>query len=389
MQSSEPPQPLSGPPRDPMERRRIARRRAHLLEIEPTALRPACKGRGARANPAGRFEPTRLEPDLETDCEPLAPDPPQTLAIPDPSRSALSFNQSPDIPFDATLNPYRGCEHGCAYCYARPTHEYLGYSAGLDFETRILVKERAPELLRRELGRPRWRPQVVGLAGVTDAYQPLERKRQLTRRCLEVFLEFRNPVSIVTKNALVVRDLDLLRELHAFEAVCVSLSLTTLDGRLQRALEPRASAPHERLRAVERLAEAGIPVGVSIAPIIPGLTDAETPALLASAAAAGARFASYVVLRLPHGLRELFDDWLLTHRPLRREKVLQRVEALRGGRLNDARFGSRLRGEGVFAEQIGGLFELIARRHGLERRFPTLSTAHFRRPGGQQLDLGL
>jgi DNA repair photolyase len=311
------------------------------------------------------------------------------VAIPDPSRTALSSNTSPDIPFDASLNPYRGCEHGCAYCYARPTHEYLGYSAGLDFETKILVKERAPELLRRELAAPRWTPQVVALSGVTDAYQPLERRLRLTRRCLEVFLEFRNPVAIVTKNALVARDLDLLRELHGFDAVSVTISLTTLDGRLQRALDPRASAPQESLRAIERLAEAGVPVGVSIAPIIPGLTDAETPALLAAAASAGAGHASYIVLRLPHGLRELFDDWLLTHRPLRREKVLQRLEAVRGGRLNDARFGSRLRGEGHFAAQIGGLFSLIARRHGLDRAAPTLSTAHFRRPGGTQLDLAL
>jgi DNA repair photolyase len=379
----------------------VATRRNRLQEIEPIALQPARKGRGARANPTGRFERARIEPELEALAdlsnlsdlegeEALAPSQ-RTQAIPDPSRTALTFNKSPDIPFDASLNPYRGCEHGCAYCYARPTHEYLGYSAGLDFETKILVKEKAPEILRRELSAPRWKPQVVALSGVTDAYQPLERKLEITRRCIKVFAEFRNPISIITKNALVTRDIDLFKQLNEVQAISVNLSLTTLDGPLQRALEPRASAPHERLRAVECLAEAGIPVGVNIAPIIPGLTDAETPALLAAAASAGAQYAGHIVLRLPHGLRDLFDDWLLTHRPMRREKVLHRLESLRGGRgggqLNDPRFGTRMRGEGRFAEQISGLFELMARKHGLDRPHPPLLTDAFRRPGGTQLSL--
>jgi DNA repair photolyase len=385
-------------------------RRARLLEIEPSAFRPTRKGRGARTNPTGRFERARIEPDLEAEQdlplqphEPHAP-PPRTQAIPDPSRTAITFNKSPDIPFDASLNPYRGCEHGCAYCYARPTHEYLGYSAGLDFETKILVKERAPELLRRELAAPRWTPQVVALSGVTDAYQPMEKRLQLTRRCVEVFTDFRNPITIITKSALVARDIDLFRELAEHNAISVSLSITTLDGELQRALEPRASAPHERLRAVERLADAGIPTGVIVAPIIPGLTDAETPAILAAAASAGAKRAGHIVLRLPHGLRDLFDDWLLNHRPMRRKKVLSRLESLRGGRptggrsgrrgeeggevqLNDPRFGTRMRGEGHFAEQIAGVFELMARKHGLDGPEPLLSTASFRRPGGTQLGL--
>jgi len=381
-------------------------RRAALQESEPLGLRPARKGRGARANPTGRFERARIEPDLEALADWLSGDDPagisdpadpregadrrpSTQAIPDPSRTALTTNDSPDIPFDTSLNPYRGCEHGCAYCYARPTHEYLGYSAGLDFETKILVKERAPELLRKELSAPRWKPQVVALSGVTDAYQPLERKLEITRRCVEVFAEFLNPISIVTKNALVTRDLDLFRPLAEVNAVSVDVSITTLDARLQRALEPRASAPHERLRAVEKLAKAGIPVGVNVAPIIPGLTDAETPALLQAAANAGARRAGHIVLRLPHGLRELFDDWLLTHRPMRREKVLHRLESLRGGRLNDPRFGTRLRGEGRFAEQIGGLFDVMKRRYGLDQPAPALSAAAFRKPGGTQLDLAL
>lgn len=396
-------------------------RRARLRELEPRALRPARKGRGARANPTGRFERARVEPDLDALADDQSADPfdefgpesghgsspapeapdaksksaPQlkstrpTQAIPDPSRTALTFNKSPDIPFDASLNPYRGCEHGCSYCYARPTHEYLGYSAGLDFETKILVKERAPELLRKELAASRWKPQVVAISGVTDAYQPMERQLQLTRRCIEVFTEFRNPITVMTKNALVARDIDIFRELADHQAISVCLSITTLDNELQRVLEPRASAPHERLRAIERLAEAGIPTSVMVAPIIPGLTDAETPAILAAAASAGAQRAGHIVLRLPHGLRDLFDDWLLEHRPLRRKKVLSRLESLRGGQLNDARFGSRMRGEGRFAEQISGLFELMAKKQGLDRPHPPLSVESFRRPGGTQLSLGL
>ncbi|MEZ4278364.1 MAG: PA0069 family radical SAM protein [Myxococcota bacterium] len=351
------------------------------------------KGRGAGSNPTGRFERYQLEIDLEARAEAEATDGPaparRTQYLPDPSRTALTFNRSPDIPFDASLNPYRGCEHGCAYCYARPTHEYLGYSAGLDFETKILVKERAPELLRRELAAARWVPQVVALSGVTDAYQPIERRLELTRRCIEVFAEFRNPITIVTKNALVVRDIDLFRPLAADGAISVSLSLTTLDAALQRSLEPRASSIQERLRAIEALARAGVPVGAILGPVIPGLTDHEIPSLLEAAKNAGAGHASYVVLRLPHGLKTLFADWLATHQPLRREKVLHRLESLRDGRLNDPRFGSRMKGEGHFADQIGASFRIWARRHGLDRPSPTLSAAAFRRPGGRQLELGL
>jgi DNA repair photolyase len=340
-----------------------------------------------RGDPPG--QPDRDAAAIPCERAPSTPPRPKTTTIIDPSRKAIVFNQSPDIPFDASLNPYRGCEHGCAYCYARPTHEYLGYSAGLDFETRILVKERAPELLRRELAAPGWKPQVVSISGVTDAYQPLERRLELTRRCIEVFAEVRNPIRIITKNALVTRDIDLLERLAEVHAVSVWLSVTTLDNELQRVLEPRASSAQERLRAIEQLSHAGIPTGVMVAPIIPGLTDAETPAILQAAAAAGAGHAGRIVLRLPHGLRELFDDWLASHRPLRRTKVLHRLEAIRGGRLNDPRFGSRMRGEGHFADQISDVFELWARKTGLNRPDPPLSTAAFRRPGGSQLDLDL
>jgi DNA repair photolyase len=275
-------------------------------------------------------------------------------------------------------------------CYARPTHEYLGFSSGLDFETRILVKENAPELLRKELSAKRWKPQAVGMCGVTDAYQPVERRLGLTRRCLQVFAEFRNPVSIITKNALVVRDIDILKELAEHDATVANLSITTLDAKLHRVMEPRASHPEQRLRAIEALAEAGIPVGVSVAPIIPGLTDHEIPAILAGARSAGAQWAGHTVLRLPRNVKELFTSWLERHHPERRDKVLGRLRDLRDGELDDPRFGSRMRGAGIFAEQIHDLFELSRRRAGfpdLEAVRPVLSTAAFRRPGDAQLAL--
>ncbi|MEZ4334477.1 MAG: PA0069 family radical SAM protein [Myxococcota bacterium] len=384
---------MTSPPTRPAPHRdaRSAATRPAPLPPEPDAVR---KGRGARANPSGRFERRQIAPDPDAwsdaaRADPTPAAPRRTEFLPDPARTALSSNQSPDIPFDASLNPYRGCEHGCAYCYARPTHEYLGYSAGLDFETRILVKHRAPELLRRELASSRWVPQVVALSGVTDAYQPIERKLELTRRCIAVFAEFRNPITIVTKNALVTRDLDLLRALAEAEAVSVALSVGTLDPEIQRTLEPRASSIGERLRAIETLARAGIPTSAMLGPVIPGLTDHEIPAILEAAKSAGATHASYIVLRLPHGLAALFDDWLRTYQPLRREKVLHRLEHLRGGRLNDPRFGHRMRGEGRFAEQIEATFRIWTRRLGLDGPRPALSTAAFRRPGGAQLELSL
>jgi DNA repair photolyase len=291
------------------------------------------------------------------------------------------------VGFDASVNPYRGCEHGCVYCYARPTHEYLGFSAGLDFETRILVKEDAPELLRRALASPRFEPRVIALSGVTDPYQPVERRLGLTRRCLEVLAEFRNPTAIVTKSRLVARDTDLLGELARHDAVSVHVSLTCLDPELQRRMEPRASSPRLRLEAIESLARAGIPVGAMLGPVIPGLTDHEIPAILAAAAGAGATFASWILLRLPHGVAPLFEAWLERHHPERKAKVLHRIQEVRGGRLNDPRFGSRMRGEGLHAEQIEALFALAARRAGLARRGPALSTRAFRRPAGAQLAL--
>jgi DNA repair photolyase len=340
------------------------------------------RGRGASTNPPNRFESLYYE--LDPEATPEESPAPQTHFLRDATRSILVTNDSPDVGFEVSINPYRGCEHACIYCYARPTHEYLGFSAGLDFETKILVKEDAPDLLRRELASPRWQPRVVGVSGVTDPYQPVERRLRLTRRCLEVLAEFRNPVAVITKNHLVTRDADLLGELAAHQAAAVFLSVTTLDGHLARLMEPRAAQPHARLEAVATLARAGIPVGVFVAPVIPGLTDHELPAILQAAAAAGARHAGYVLLRLPHGVADLFATWLGQHFPDKKDRVLGRVRSLHGGRLNDTRFGVRMRGEGILAETIRNLFALGCRKAGLSRQGPPLTTAAFRRPGGTQ-----
>ncbi|HEY6750430.1 MAG TPA: PA0069 family radical SAM protein [Rubrobacteraceae bacterium] len=342
--------------------------------------RSSIVGRGAADNPKNRFEKIEVEPELgELDAEEPGP---EIIYLRDVSRSIIARNDSPDIGFDASINPYRGCSHGCIYCYARPTHEYLGFSAGLDFESKVLVKEDAPELLRKQLSSPRWNPQVFSISGVTDCYQPIERKLRITRRCLKVLTEFRNPVAIVTKNHLVTRDIDLLSELARHDAAVVAVSLTTLDDDLRRVMEPRTSRPVRRLAAIEALARAGVSVGVMTAPVIPGLNDHELPSLISAAAEAGAGFAAYTPVRLPHAVRPLFDDWLARHFPERKEKILNRIRSVRGGRLNDSQFVSRMRGEGIFADQISQLFDISCRRAGLERkRFPRLSTAAFRRLG--------
>jgi DNA repair photolyase len=343
-------------------------------------LRSSIVGRGAADNPKNRFEKIEVEPELgELDAEEPGP---EIIYLRDVSRSIIARNDSPDIGFDASINPYRGCSHGCIYCYARPTHEYLGFSAGLDFESKVLVKEDAPELLRKQLSSPHWKPQVLSISGVTDGYQPVEKKLRITRRCLEVLTEFRNPVAIVTKNHLVTRDIDLLSELARHDAAVVAVSLTTLDDDLRRVMEPRTSRPVRRLAAIEALARAGVSVGVMTAPVIPGLNDHELPSLISAAAEAGAGFAAYTPVRLPHTVRPLFEDWLARQLPERKEKVLNRIRSMRGGRLNDPHFGSRMRGEGIFANQISQLFDISCRRAGLEGKcFPRLSTAAFRRLG--------
>ncbi len=343
--------------------------------------------RGAAENPPNRFENIHLERD--DDWNPEEDPLPRTQFLKDTSQTIIAYNDSPDIGFEASVNPYRGCEHGCIYCYARPFHEYLGFSSGLDFETKIMVKENAPKLLREELSSPKWKPQVIAISGVTDCYQPIERKLKITRGCLEVLAEFRNPVGIVTKNFLVTRDIDVLSELARHNAVKIYISITTLDTDLRKVMEPRTSPPATRLEAVRRLAQAGIPVGILMAPIIPGLTDHEIPSILKAAAEAGAKSAGHVTLRLPHAVAPLFEQWLQTHFPDRKEKVLNRLRAMRGGKLYDSEFGKRMRGDGIFADQIDQMFDVARRRVGISNNGPELSVENFRRPGGKQLEMML
>jgi len=342
------------------------------------------RGRGSADNPTGRFERLNYDGDetfvQREDGVEEDPQRPRTEFFRDHTRGIIARNDSPDVGFDASINPYRGCEHGCAYCFARPTHEYLGLSAGLDFETKIFVKENAPELLRDALGSPSWKPTPLGLSGVTDPYQPIERRLELTRRCLEVLTEFRQPVIIITKNHLVTRDIDLLSELASHQAASVYISVTTLDAALARVLEPRTSSPERRLDAVSALATAGIPAGVLVAPVIPGLTDHELPRILERSAAAGANSAGYVMLRLPHGLKTLFEQWLNTHEPEKKDKVLGRVRELSGGKLYDSKWSRRQTGSGVLAGQIAQMFNVACARHGLNQTRTVLSTAAFRRP---------
>jgi DNA repair photolyase len=348
---------------------------------------PPFKGRGAPGNPTGRFERLALELEPEDWPDPdERRDAGRTECYRDTTKSILTRNDSPDVPMDVTVNPYRGCEHGCIYCYARPYHEYLGLSAGLDFERKIFVKTDAPALLRAELESPKWSPAYIGLSGVTDPYQPIERSFRLTRGCLEVLAEFRNPVAVITKNHLVTRDIDVLRTLAEVQAAQVFLSITTLDEGLANVMEPRASTPARRLDAVRALADAGIPVGVMVAPIIPGLTDHEVPAILEASAQAGAFTAGHTVVRLPHGVKDLFAEWLTVHAPQRREKVLNRIRSLRDGALNDSTFGARMVGHGPFADAIHQMFDLHRRKFGLMGKRP-MSTAAFRRPGGTQASL--
>lgn len=351
--------------------------------------------RGSHLHPPIRFEATRRE--VVEDWVEDWMEHPESDEIParaevyeDLSESILVHNDSPDLHFEWSLNPYRGCEHGCAYCYARPTHEYLGWNAGIDFESRILVKKQAASLLERALLKPAWLGTPINMSGVTDCYQPLERSLRVTRSCLEVLARFRQPVSLITKNALILRDLDFLKELARHQAVSVSISMTTLDPQLRRHMEPRASPPKSRLKTVERLAQAGIPVGVLVAPIIPAINDHEILPILAAAAAAGATYASYVLLRLPLTVEPVFREWLQRIFPQRQEKVLNQLKSLRGGTLKDAAFGSRMRGVGPAADRLSQLFRMGCQRHGLRREGPPLSSAAFRRiePGQLALEFG-
>lgn len=341
-------------------------------------------GRGSHINPPNRFG----LPAYEADLEHVAQDADyldslrnvRTEYLPDDSRSIVTENDSPDVGFRYSINPYRGCQHGCSYCYARPTHEYLGLSAGLDFETKIFVKEAAPDLFRDFLCRDAWLPEVIALSGVTDPYQPIERQRQLTRGCLAVAAEARQPMALITKNALVLRDLDLLRDLAEDHLVHVNMSVTTLDAELARSMEPRTSAPAARLRAIRGLSEAGIPVRVLVAPVIPGLNDHEIPTILTAAKEAGAASAGYVLLRLPLTVAPVFLEWLEREQPSRAQRVIERIRSSRDGQLNCSAWGTRMTGTGVIAEQIGRMFRVFVARHGLDGGLPPYDCTHFRPP---------
>ena len=341
------------------------------------------KGRGAASNPEGRFESvakTREDDGWHRDAEP-APRP-DTVVTEERARTIISRNDSPDIHFEQSINPYRGCEHGCIYCYARPSHGYLNLSAGIDFETKLFAKTNAAELLRKELAKPGYVPSPINLGANTDPYQPIERRYRITRSILEVLAEHNHPCTIISKNALIERDLDLLVPMSQAKLVHAFVSVTSLDNRLSSTLEPRASAPHRRLEVVANLNAAGVPCGVMVAPIIPMVTDRWIEQILERAAAAGAKHASYTVLRLPYELKDLFRDWLALNVPERAEHVMSLIRQMRGGKDNDARFGARMRGEGEFAELIRQRFRLACRRHGIDTVHELgLDTANFTPPG--------
>ena len=341
-------------------------------------------GRGAQIHPPNRFLPTHLEEtfdDRDYDEDLLGDERKiRTEFLPDRSRTIITENNSPDVGFRFSINPYRGCEHGCAYCYARPTHETFGLSAGLDFETKVLVKHDAPTLLRAELSKPSWQSEVISISGVTDCYQPAERRFRLTRGLLEVISEANQPCGVITKNALVTRDLDLLASLAERRLVHVFLSITTLDAELARTMEPRTSPPERKLAAIRALVAAGVPVGVMVAPIVPGLTDHEVPAILRAACEAGAVTAGYVLLRLPLSVVPVFQSWLASNYPDKQARVESLIRSTRGGHLYDSRFGERMRGSGNYAEQIAQSFKVFARKAGLDGRLPELNCTQFRPP---------
>lgn len=348
------------------------------------------KGRGSHELPPNRFSDQEFEPDpeyLEWLSQQGESDVPRTQVLNDHTRSVITKNSSPDIHFDFSLNPYRGCEHGCSYCFARPSHEYLGFSAGLDFETKIVVKREAPRLLKEELSKKSWQVESLVLSGVTDPYQPIEKELEITRGCLKVLRDFRQPVEVITKNYLITRDIDLLADLASVRACRVRLSITSLDPALSRILEPRASAPERRLEAVRKLSAAGVPVGVNISPVIPGLNDHELPALVKAASGAGAGWVHYIPLRLPGAVASVFVSWLVRHRPHSKGKVLRLVRELRGGKLNQSEFHSRFQGQGEVAERLRRLFEISRKKQGLHSAGPELSGRHFEVPGHKQLSL--
>ena len=342
------------------------------------------KGRGAADNPQGRFERLARTSEVETEIKSR----PETVVTLQAARSIISRNESPDLPFNQSINPYQGCEHGCIYCYARPSHAYLGLSPGLEFETRLFAKENAAELLRKELSRPGYRCELISLGANTDPYQPVEREHRITRCILEVLWEFRHPVGIVTKGSLIERDLDLLEPMAREGLVQVFVSIGSLDGDIARTLEPRAAAPYRRVETIRRLSARGVPCGTLVAPIIPFLNDKDMEVVLEAVSEAGARMAGYTLLRLPWEVRELFKDWLERHYPLKAKHVMARIRDMRGGRENDPEFGSRMRGEGQFAQLLRTRFDVACRRLGLNAGERTrLDTTKFRRSGPEQRSL--
>jgi DNA repair photolyase len=343
------------------------------------------KGRGATSNLEGRFEGWTREPAHDGWSAPHAegdeaPPPLQTIVTPEHAKSIISRNDSPDVGFEQSVNPYRGCEHGCVYCFARPSHAYLGLSPGLDFETRIFAKVNAAELLRRELAAPGYRCRTIMLGVNTDAYQPAERALRITRSVLEVLAECEHPVALITKSALIERDIDLLAPMARHALVHAHVSITNLDPELARKLEPRAAAPYRRVEAIRRLAEAGVPVGVMVAPVIPSMTDRDLEEILERARVAGATSAGYVLLRLPHEVAPLFKEWLGTHHPLKAGHVISLVRQMSGGKDYDARFGARQRGSGEFAELLAQRFRLACRRLGFGEGRTPLDSTRFRPP---------
>jgi DNA repair photolyase len=354
-------------------------------------VKKALKGRGALSNPAGRFERTGIEALDDGWYVEEQPDTIETTLEPDRAKSVISTNDSPDIGFEYSINPYRGCSHGCVYCYARPSHAYMGLSPGRDFETRLFYKADAGKVLEAELAKPSYVCKPIMLGANTDPYQPDERHMGVTRAVLEVLTRCRHPVSIVTKGALVLRDIDLLADLAGDNLATVTVSITSLDGETKRTLEPRAASPQARLRAVNQLSEAGVPVGILVAPVIPALTDHELERIMEAAVEMGARWAGYVMLRLPYEVKDLFREWLAEHHPQRASHVMSLIQDVRGGRDNDPNFGSRMRGTGPVAQLIRNRFQIARRRLSLEGLGGhQLDTTKFRPPGpaGAQMTLG-
>jgi DNA repair photolyase len=343
------------------------------------------KGRGSAQNPKNRFLRTNLEYEIDAETGQLKK--PKTQLLKDHTADIISRNSSPDIPFDVGLNPYRGCEHGCVYCYARPTHEFLGMSAGLDFESKIVVKYDAPELLKKTLSNQNWKPQTLVMSGVTDPYQPIERDLEITRRCIEILAECSHPLAIITKNHLVTRDIDHLKKLANIGAVRVTISLTSLRPEITNVMEPRTSRPARRLKAIEELTKAGIPLNVNIAPIIPGLTDDEIVPMMEAASDAGATSMAYTIVRLPYGVKDIFSKWLEDHFPDRKDKVLNRIMSLKDGQLNRTEFGERFQSVGPYANQIKQLIHIHKKRVGLDKQVPKLNSKEFKRPANGQLNL--